>query len=68
MQGGKAGHARYKCSNCGQQAPSIKNMKEHWEAKHSKLPYVESDCVIDMHAEHGGTTQGVAVRGAVGKK
>lgn len=46
----------------------MKNMKEHWEAKHSKLPYVEADCVIDVHAMHGGTTQGVGVRGATGKK
>jgi hypothetical protein len=38
-------------------------MKIHWDAKHDKLPFEEEKC-IDMHSAHGGTTQGVSVRGS----
>ena len=67
MQGGKAGHAKYKCPVCALQAPSLKNMKEHFEAKHPKLEFDENKC-IDVQAEFGGTTKGVAVKGGTAKK
>uniref|UniRef100_A0A061RGX5 C2H2-type domain-containing protein n=1 Tax=Tetraselmis sp. GSL018 TaxID=582737 RepID=A0A061RGX5_9CHLO len=66
-KGGKAGHAKYRCPNCATQCPSLSSMKIHWEAKHSKEPFDESKC-IDVHAEVGGTTKGVAVRGSTKKK
>lgn len=62
LQGGKAGHAKFKCPICALQAPSIKNMREHFEAKHPKAEFSESACT-DLQAAHGGSTQGVAVKG-----
>ena len=66
LQGGVAGHAKYKCPVCGQQAPSLKNMKEHFEAKHPKQTFEEEKC-INTHEQFGGTTSGVAVRGSAKK-
>ena len=67
-KGGAAGHAKFKCPQCGVQSPSIKSAEMHWDSKHSKLPFVPEDWT-DTHAEHGGvTTQGVAVRGASKEK
>lgn len=65
--GGKAGHAKYKCPVCGQQAPDPKTAEIHWDAKHPKAGAFEMDKWTDMHAEHGGTTQGIAVRGGIKK-
>ncbi|BDA44532.1 Protein METHYLENE BLUE SENSITIVITY 1 [Coccomyxa sp. Obi] len=65
--GGKAGHAKYKCPVCAQQAPDMKTMQIHFEAKHPKLPW-EQDKIIDMHALVGATTQGIAIRGSTKKK
>lgn len=39
----------------------------HHEAKHSKVPFLESD-IINLHAVFGGTTQGIAVRGSTKKE
>ncbi|KAL4425024.1 hypothetical protein ABPG77_001802 [Micractinium sp. CCAP 211/92] len=67
-KGGAAGHAKYKCHICGQQAPDLKTMQIHHDAKHPKLPWEPEKCT-DMHALVGGvTTQGVAVRGSIKKK
>jgi len=67
-KGGAAGHAKFKCPQCGVQSPSIKSAEMHWDSKHSKLPFVPEDW-SDTHAEHGGvTTQGVAVKGASKEK
>ena len=63
MQGGKAGHAKFKCPICAVTAPSIKTMTDHHESKHPKLPFDEAACT-NLHEVHGGTTQGVAVRGS----
>ena len=39
----------------------------HHDAKHSKVPFLESS-IINLHEVHGGTTQGIAVRGSTKKK
>ncbi|KAK9834826.1 hypothetical protein WJX81_001661 [Elliptochloris bilobata] len=65
--GGAAGHSKYKCPICAQQAPDMKTMQIHHEAKHSKVPFVEAS-IINLHEVHGGTTQGIAVRGSTKKK
>lgn len=39
----------------------------HWDSKHSKLPFVPGDW-SDMHEIHGGTTQGIAVKGSSKEK
>jgi hypothetical protein len=65
-QGGKAGHAKFKCPICALQAPSLKNMREHHEAKHPKVTFDEEKCQ-DVHAEFGGTTAGIAIKGAAKK-
>jgi len=64
--GGAAGHAKYKCPICGLATPSQKNGSEHWESKHSKLPFNFDDW-SDLHKEHGGTTKGLAVAGGKAK-
>mmetsp|Transcript_7116 Transcript_7116/g.18133 ORF Transcript_7116/g.18133 Transcript_7116/m.18133 type:complete len:130 (+) Transcript_7116:217-606(+) len=66
-KGGAAGHAKFKCPVCGQAAPSIKSGEMHWDSKHGKLPFVAGDW-DDLHAIHGGTTQGVAVKGTAKPK
>lgn len=63
-KGGAVGHAKFKCHVCGQQAPSLKSMEIHHDAKHPKLPWEPEKC-SDLHAMVGGvTTQGIAVRGS----
>ena len=63
--GGKAGHAKYKCPVCMQQAPDPKSAEAHWDSKHSKSGAFTISTWADTHAEAGGvTTAGVAVRGA----
>lgn len=64
--GGKAGHAKLQCPICMMNAPSIASMKDHHESKHSKVPWDE-DNFLDLQELHGGTTQGVAVRGSTKK-
>ena len=39
-------------------------MSIHHESKHPKLPWDPAACA-NLHEVHGGTTQGVAVRGSV---
>ena len=60
--GGKAGHAKFQCPICKQQAPDLKSMRAHHESKHSKIPFDEST-FVNTHELHGGTTKGVAVAG-----
>eukprot|EP00891_Asterochloris_glomerata_P006218 jgi/Astpho2/6218/e_gw1.00088.130.1_t len=63
--GGTAGHAKYKCPICAQQAPDLKSMEAHHDSKHSKMGAFNPQQCIDAHAAAGGvTTQGVAVRGS----
>ena len=54
----------FRCHICKTPAPSIKNMQDHHESKHPGLPWEPEKC-SDLHEIHGGTTQGVAVRGSV---
>ncbi|PNH03384.1 hypothetical protein TSOC_010577 [Tetrabaena socialis] len=61
--GGKAGHAKFQCHICKQPAPDLKSMQMHHESRHPKEPWEPEKC-HDMHATHGCTTQGVAVRGS----
>ncbi|CBJ31894.1 expressed unknown protein [Ectocarpus siliculosus] len=42
-------------------------MKAHHESKHTKLPW-DPSLYEDVQAKHGGTTQGVAVRGTTNAK
>eukprot|EP00294_Goniomonas_avonlea_P017959 CAMPEP_0114555792 /NCGR_PEP_ID=MMETSP0114-20121206/8941_1 /TAXON_ID=31324 /ORGANISM="Goniomonas sp, Strain m" /LENGTH=101 /DNA_ID=CAMNT_0001740947 /DNA_START=50 /DNA_END=355 /DNA_ORIENTATION=+ len=65
-QGGKAGHSKFMCPVCKQQAPDLKSMQAHHDSKHSKLPWDPAACT-NTHAVYGGTTQGVAVRGSTKK-
>jgi hypothetical protein len=64
--GGKAGHARYECYICKQQAPDLKSMGMHFESKHPKEKMDEAK-FVDKHEMFGGTTQGVAVKGTLKK-
>ena len=64
--GGAAGHAKYKCPICAQATPSQKNAQDHWDSKHSKLPF-DFDDWSDLHKEHGGTTKGIGVAGGKAK-
>ena len=66
-KGGAAGHAKYKCPICAQQAPDLKSMEAHHDSKHSKVPFDPEKC-SNLQEIHGGTTQGIAVRGSVKKK
>lgn len=65
-KGGAAGHSKFKCYVCGLQAPSLKNMEDHFTSKHPKEPYDPERC-SNMHEIVGVTTQGVAVRGSTKK-
>ena len=65
-KGGAAGHAKFQCPICKQQAPDLKSMKMHFDSKHPKESFDESSCV-NMHALHGATTVGVAVKGSAKK-
>jgi hypothetical protein len=60
--GGKAGHAKLECTLCGVHAPDLKSMQFHHEAKHPKVAF-DPAVYPDLHEIHGGSTQGVAVRG-----
>lgn len=64
--GGKAGHAKFQCHVCKVQAPSLKSMEAHFEAKHPTLPWEPEKCT-NQHEVFGGTTQGVGVRGSTKK-
>ena len=66
-KGGKAGHSKFMCHVCMQQAPDLKSMKLHYESKHPKEPWDEAR-FADLHDVHGGTTQGVGVRGGYAAK
>ena len=66
-KGGAAGHAKFKCPVCGMAVPSEKSGIAHWDSKHPKLTFDFAQWT-DQHAVHGGTTQGVAVRGAAKDK
>jgi len=61
--GGKAGHAKLECYLCGVHAPDLKSMQVHHEAKHPKIDFDQGK-YVDLHEIHGGSTQGVAVRGS----
>mmetsp|Transcript_163817 Transcript_163817/g.298815 ORF Transcript_163817/g.298815 Transcript_163817/m.298815 type:complete len:119 (-) Transcript_163817:117-473(-) len=68
-QGGKAGHAKYKCYICGQQAPDPKSAEAHWDSKHAKTGPFNIEQWSNTHEEAGGvTTSGVAVRGGAPDK
>eukprot|EP00758_Cryptobia_borreli_P007750 Tbor_TRINITY_DN5327_c4_g1::TRINITY_DN5327_c4_g1_i3::g.4963::m.4963 len=64
--GGAAGHAKFLCPHCGQQAPDIKSMEAHHESKHPKIDF-DPNVYEDRHTILGGTTKGVAVRGSIYK-
>eukprot|EP00386_Alphamonas_edax_P009028 GDKI01029671.1.p2 GENE.GDKI01029671.1~~GDKI01029671.1.p2 ORF type:complete len:101 (-),score=43.15 GDKI01029671.1:34-336(-) len=64
--GGKAGHSKFMCYLCKTPSPSLTSMKIHHDAKHESVPWDPSK-YEDLHAIHGGTTQGVAVRGSTKK-
>lgn len=65
--GGKAGHAKYQCHICMQQAPDLKSMQMHHEARHPKEAWEPEKCT-NLHDAFGGTTQGIAVRGSTKHK
>jgi len=64
--GGKAGHARYECYICKQQAPDLKSMSMHFDSKHAKET-MDMTKFVDKHEVFGGTTQGIAVKGTLKK-
>lgn len=64
--GGKAGHARYECYICKQQAPDLKSMAMHFDSKHPKETMDENK-FVNKHEVFGGTTQGLAVKGTLKK-
>ena len=64
--GGKAGHAKYLCYVCKQQAPDLKSMGQHFESKHPKET-MDPSKFVDTHELYGATTQGVAVKGSLKK-
>jgi len=64
--GGKAGHAKYECYICKQQAPDLKSMGMHFESKHPKET-MDQTKFVNKHEVFGGTTQGVAVKGSLKK-
>lgn len=64
--GGKAGHAKYSCHICKQTAPDLKSMQMHHESRHPKEAWEPEKCT-NLHEVHGGTTQGVGVRGSTKK-
>ncbi|CAM9633544.1 unnamed protein product [Discosporangium mesarthrocarpum] len=75
--GGAAGHSRFQCTICGVGAPSLRNMQashlgdfsscDHHNSRHDKIPW-DPSLFEDVHAKHGGTTQGIAVRGTTNSK
>ena len=65
--GGAAGHSKFKCPYCGIQGPDLKTMNIHHDAKHPKETWDPAK-FVDLHEVHGGTTQGIAVRGSTKHK
>ena len=63
-KGGKAGHSRFQCPLCKQVASGPIAMQQHYDSKHPKET-LDPSKLIDLHAIHGGTTQGVAVHGSL---
>lgn len=67
-KGGAAGHSKFVCYVCAQQAPSLKNMEDHFSSKHPKENMDAEKCVNKQASLGGGsTTQGLAVRGSTKK-
>ena len=66
--GGPAGHSKFQCHICMQQAPDLKSMQAHHESKHAKLEPFDPSRYDDLHEKQGGTTKGVAVRGSIYKQ
>jgi hypothetical protein len=64
--GGKAGHAKFVCYICKQQAPDLKSMGQHFDSKHAKET-MDPAKFVDTHAVYGATTVGVAVKGTLKK-
>lgn len=64
--GGRAGHAKFECYICKQQAPDIKSMGMHFDSKHPKET-MDPEKFVDKHEVFGGTTQGIAVHGTLKK-
>mmetsp|Transcript_57002 Transcript_57002/g.122368 ORF Transcript_57002/g.122368 Transcript_57002/m.122368 type:complete len:102 (+) Transcript_57002:61-366(+) len=65
-KGGAAGHAKYQCPVCKQAAPDPKSAQAHFESKHPKDTF-DIEKWSNLHVAHGGTTQGVAVKGSAKK-
>ena len=66
--GGKAGHGgKFVCHVCGQLAMHLKTLEDHISSKHPKETW-DPTRYEDQHALHGGTTQGVGVRGGYSKE
>lgn len=65
-KGGLAGHSKFVCSICMSQAPDLKSMRSHHEAKHPSVAFDEAQ-FEDLHEKYGGTTKGVAVHGSLKK-
>ncbi|GMH32921.1 hypothetical protein BSKO_00755 [Bryopsis sp. KO-2023] len=61
-KGGALGHSKFSCYICGQAAPSLKNMEDHFGSKHPK-ENMDAERCENKHAAGGSTTVGVAVRG-----
>ncbi|CAM9487243.1 unnamed protein product, partial [Choristocarpus tenellus] len=66
-KGGAAGHSRFQCTICGVGAPSLRNMQDHHESRHEKLPW-DPSLYEDVHEKYGSTTTGVAIRGTTNAK
>lgn len=64
--GGAAGHAKFQCYVCMQNAPDLKSLTQHFENKHAKMTFDESK-VVNKHAGGVATTKGVAIRGGIKK-
>lgn len=65
-KGGAAGHSRYMCNECKAPAPDLKSMRIHYENRHPKVEFDESN-FEDLHEKFGGTTKGIAVHGSLKK-
>jgi len=61
-KGGAAGHAKFKCPICAQQAPDLKSMEAHHDSKHSKVPFEPDKCTNQQEVLEGMT--GVGVKGS----
>mmetsp|Transcript_24935 Transcript_24935/g.59968 ORF Transcript_24935/g.59968 Transcript_24935/m.59968 type:complete len:208 (+) Transcript_24935:76-699(+) len=63
-KGGEAGHAKFECKLCGVRSPSLTTQRIHHEAKHPTIPFEPDKLSENVHQKFGGTTKGVAVKGA----